>query len=98
MASHQNATCRTDARTLTVARLHCVAVPTGGDVDCAVAELTDALIGCRNHDGAIIVAATAGCGEGACWVEGRVMGIITEKLMAASIAEGDESAPLVVNA
>lgn len=99
MASHQNATCRTDARTVTTgARPHCVAAPTARGVECAVAELTDALHGCGDHDGAIIVAATAGCGEGACWIEDRLMSLAAAEAKLPLRPECDDTELLVVNA
>ena len=97
MASHQNATCHGDARLLTIgSRLQCVAAAGGSGVDCAVAEFTDALLGCGNSDGAVIVAATAACGDDACWVEARVMGQAGEAISPSS-PDSDETEPLVVN-
>lgn len=97
MARQQPATCRADARTPTAgARVQCVAAPTAGDVDCAVAELTDALVRHGHRDGAIIVTATASCGEDACWIEDRVMRVAAEAVPPPS-RERDEVEPLVVN-
>jgi hypothetical protein len=97
MAGKRSATHRGERHGRAGDQFVCVAATAG--MDCAVAELTDALLACDNEDGAVIIAATAACAPGACWVLARLSGVQPDVGdWSTDAAKGDESAPLAVNA
>lgn len=70
---------------ITEPRLDCAASRL--EVECAVAQLTDVLLAFGDERGAMVVAGTAGCGEGSCWIERCLLGQLdAASTSAASVA------------